>query len=327
MSSRRKFIRNVALSSAAFTVPVKSFPKNFRSFIADDSGPVVVSTWNFGQKANEAAWNVLQSGGSGLDAIEAGIHVPEADPAVTSVGYGGYPDRDGIVTLDACIMDDKGNAGSVCAMEDIMHPITVARMVMEKTPHVIIVGEGARQVAIDNGMETTKLLTADAEKAWKDWLTSHDYKPKLNWEQSHDTIGMLCRDANGNLFGGCSTSGMAFKMHGRVGDSPIIGAGLFVDNEIGAATATGNGEYMIKTAGAHTVVEYMRQGMSPTDACRLSVERIVNKYPDVLKDIQVGFLAMNKAGEFGGYGLHKGYTFAHYNNSGFGVSDAEFIMD
>ena len=326
MTTRRKFLRNIAITGVAFPFAKNISAKSFQ-FKSDDNSPLVISTWNFGLQANEAAWKILESGGSALDAVEAGIYIPEADPKITSVGYGGYPDRDGIVTLDACIMDHMGNCGSVCAMEDIMHPISVARMVMEKTPHVILVGEGAKQLAINNGMETTNLLTEESKQAWQDWLVKHDYKPQINWEKSHDTIGMLCRDASGNISGGCSTSGLAFKMHGRVGDSPIIGAGLFVDNEIGAATATGNGEYMVKISGAHTVVELMRQGMEPADACREAVQRIVVKYPKELKDIQVGFIAMNKQGMYGGYSLHKGFNFAHYDKSGFGLTDAEALMD
>lgn len=319
---RRIFIRSAAISAAALTIPKW---KLFRGK-TDVNKPLVLSTWNFGQVANEAAWTVLKAGGRALDAVEAGVKVPEADPKVSSVGYGGAPDRDGVVTLDACIMDEFGNAGSVCAMEDIMHPVSVARLVLEKTPHVILVGEGARQFAIDNGFKKENLLTPESKAAWEKWLKTGEYKP-INWENYHDTIGMIAIDNFGNLSGACSTSGLAYKMHGRVGDSPIIGAGLFVDNEVGAATATGNGEYMIKVSGSHTVVEMMRQGMSPNDACKEAVTRIAKKFPDKVKDIQAAFIAVNKSGEYGGYALRKGFSFAHYDSNGYGMSDSEFSFE
>lgn len=272
-------------------------------------GPIVISTWSHGVPANAAAWEVLKKGGRALDAVEAGVRVPEADPAVTTVGYGGFPDRDGRVTLDACIMDEFSNCGSVAFLEHIMHPISVARLVMEKTPHVMIVGDGALKFALDNGFKKENLLTADAEKHWKEWLKDADYKPVINWE-NHDTIGMVALDGNGNLSGACTTSGMAFKMHGRVGDSPIIGAGLYVDNEVGAATSTGVGEEVIRICGSHLVVELMRQGLTPEDACREAVERIVKKQPQRSKELQVGFLALNKHGEYGAYCLQKGFNYA-----------------
>ena len=173
----------------------------------------------------------------------------------------------------------------------------------------MLVGEGALQFALANGFKKEKLLTPESEKAWKEWLKTAQYKPIANIE-NHDTIGMLALDANGNLSGACTTSGMAYKMRGRVGDSPIIGAGLFVDNEIGAATSTGQGEEVIRTVGSHLVVELMRQGHSPEDACRKAVERIINRDPKRAKEIQVGFLALNKNGEYGAYCIQKGFTYA-----------------
>ena len=239
------------------------------------------------------------------------------------------PDRDGKVTLDACIMDDKYNCGSVMCLENILHPISVARLVMEKTPHVILVGEGAQQFALANGFKIHNLLTPKSEHDWKEWLKNSNYKPQKNIEnilynkkndpmpgglKNHDTIGMLAMDAAGNLSGACTTSGMAYKMHGRVGDSPVIGAGLYVDNEIGAATATGVGEEVIRIVGAHLIVELMRQGLSPEAACKEGVERIIKRNPAKAKDIQVGFLAINKKGEFGSYCLQKGFTYAVHNS-------------
>lgn len=286
------------------------------------SKPIVLSTWNFGLQANVEAWKILSNNGRALDAVEAGAKVPEGDPSETSVGYGGLPDRDGRVTLDACIMDEHGNCGSVAFLEHIVHPVSVARMVMEKTPHVLLVGDGALQFALANGFKKKKLLTPNSEKAWKEWLKKAEYKPVVNIE-NHDTIGIISLDAHGNLSGACTTSGMAYKMHGRVGDSPIIGAGLYVDNEIGAATATGVGEEVIRIVGCHLVVELMRQGNSPADACKLAVERILKKNPEKAKNVQVGFLALNKNGEYGAYCLQKGFTYAVRDKSGNSLFDSE----
>lgn len=306
-SSRRRFIYQTSLFAGLF-----SFRKVVGAPLASvtsSSGPIVLSTWSHGIPANAAAWEILSKNGRALDAVEAGVRIPEADPLVTSVGLGGYPDRDGHVTLDACIMDEFSNCGSVACLEHIVHPISVARLVMEKTPHVMLVGEGALKFALDNGYKKTNLLTPESEKHWKEWLKDANYKPVVNWE-NHDTIGMIALDSKGNLSGACTTSGMAYKLHGRVGDSPIIGAGLFVDNEVGAATATGVGEEVIRICGSHLVVELMRQGATPGDACREAVERIVKKQPQRSKELQVGFLALNKHGEFGSYCLQKGFNFA-----------------
>ena len=319
---RRDFLRNSLLS-----VPVIS--SNFHeSKINKPTKPIVVSTWDFGKAANAEAWKILKNNGRALDAIEQGARVTEADESNKTVGYGGYPDRDGRVTLDACIMDENGNCGSVMCLEHIMHPISVARLVMEKTPHVILVGEGALQFALANGFKKENLLTPDSELAWKEWLKKSQYNPIMNIENksinqnqpateffpgsidNHDTIGMLALDAQGKLSGGCTTSGMAFKMHGRVGDSPVIGAGLFVDSEVGAATSTGVGEEVIKCVGSHLVVEFMRQGNSPKEACKKVVERIAKRDPEKAKNIQIGFLAIDIHGNYGAYALQKGFSFA-----------------
>ncbi len=312
MTSRRDFIKLSALGATAAAVPGLAEAEVPAKTVRK---PIVLSTWNFGLAANVDAWKVLSAGGRALDAVEAGAKVPEADPTETSVGYGGLPDRDGHVTLDACIMDENGNCGSVAALEHIMHPISVARAVMEKTPHVMLVGEGALQFALENGFQKMNLLTPESEKAWKEWQKKSEYKPVINIE-NHDTIGIIALDSAGNLSGACTTSGMAYKMHGRVGDSPIIGAGLYVDNEVGAATSTGLGEEVIRIVGCHLVVELMRQGHSPEEACRQAVERIVKKNPAKAKEIQVGFLALNKQGEYGAYCLQKGFTYAVYDASG-----------
>lgn len=290
--------------------------------------PIVLSTWNFGLQANEAAWEILKNKGRALDAVEAGVKIPEADPKERSVGYGGRPDRDGRVTLDACIMDEFSNIGSVACLEHIKHPISVARAVMEKTPHVMLVGEGALQFALSQGYKKENLLVEESEKEWKEWLKNSNYKPIVNIE-NHDTIGMIALDEYGNLSGACTTSGMAYKMHGRVGDSPIIGAGLYVDNEIGAATATGHGEEVIRIAGCHLVVELMRQGKSPQKACEEAVMRIVkltqNRNKN-LKDIQVGFIALNKKGEHGAYCVQGGFNYAKYDETGNTLMDAAYYL-
>ena len=281
---------------------------------ASTTHPVVISTWDFGKKANVEAWKVLSAKGRALDAVEKGVQVPEGDPLETSVGLGGLPDRDGRVTLDACIMDEFANCGSVACLEHIVHPISVARKVMETTPHVMLVGDGALQFALANGFKKENLLTAESGKAWKEWLKKAAYKPVANIE-NHDTIGMLALDMNQNLSAACTTSGMAYKMHGRVGDSPIIGAGVFVDNEIGAATSTGVGEEVIRICGSHLVVELMRQGNTPGEACRMAVMRIVKNQPIKSRELQVGFLAVNKAGECGAFALLKGFTYAVYSTT------------
>lgn len=306
--NRRQFIKTgslVALSMAALPKQVLSSGLN---------KPIVLSTWDFGLKANEEAWKILSQNGTALDAVENGVKLVEADPNERSVGYGGRPDRDGFVTLDACIMDQEQNIGSVACLQHIMHPISVARAVMEKTPHVMLVGDGALKFALSQGFKKENLLTPESEKEWKEWLKRSNYKPIVNIE-NHDTIGMIALDHLGNLSGACTTSGMAFKMHGRVGDSPIIGAGLFVDNEIGAATATGHGEEVIRIAGCHLVVELMRQGRSPEEACKEAVERVYKKQQKRASEIQVGFIAINKAGEYGSYCLQKGFNYAVHNSS------------
>ena len=307
-TSRRTFIRTgtAALGVAALSA---------RAGSPAAGGPIVVSTWNFGIQANEAAWKILSNGGRALDAVEAGARIPEADPRITTVGLGGAPDREGIVTLDACIMDENGGCGSVVFLEDIVHPISVARMVMEKTPHVMLAGAGAQQFALANGFKKEKLLTRESELAYKKWLKDSKYKPVINVE-NHDTIGILALDAAGNLSGGCTTSGMAYKMRGRIGDSPIIGAGLFVDNEVGAATATGIGEEVIRVAGSHLVVELMRQGLDPERACREAVARIIRRNGDKAKEMQVGFIAINKKGQVGAYCIQTGFNYAVYDNTG-----------
>ena len=328
MTNRKTFIKTTALASAALLFSSMGEKNDAKKKKKSINKPVVISTWKFGMPANEAAWEILKDKGRALDAVEAGVRIPEGDPKERSVGYGGRPDRDGHVTLDACIMDEFSNAGSVAFLEHIMHPISVARAVMEKTRHIMLVGEGALQFALDQGFKKENLLVEDSEKEWKEWLKKNDYEPRINIE-NHDTIGMIALDMHGNLSGACTTSGLAWKMHGRVGDSPIIGAGLYVDNEVGAATATGHGEEVIRISGSHLVVELMRQGKSPQKACEEAVSRVVKMMKlrnKNLADIQVGFLALNKNGETGAYCVQKGFNYAKYDNTGNRLVDAEYFV-
>lgn len=330
MINRRKFIHASAFTSIAALLGKKAISATSQETVM--GRPVVISTWDAGLAANKAAWEVLSAKGKAIDAVEKGVMVTE-DSKNCCVGLGANPDRDGFVTLDACIMDDKFNCGSVAFLERIKHPISVARRVMEKTPHVMLVGVGAQQFAVAEGfpLEEQK-LSPDAQKAYDNWLKRSEYKPpainveskqghgpfaptKLDdGEWNHDTIGMVAMDAMGNLSGSCTTSGAGFKMRGRIGDSPIIGAGLFVDNEVGACTATGQGEDVIRVAGSHSVVELMRQGLSPEAACKKVVERIVKIKGVKVKDIQVAFLAVNKKGQVGSFAIHPGFDYAIRTN-------------
>lgn len=312
MSNRRKFLKHSILGSMAAPFALWSCEQSEGQATADVttdqqvSLPMSIATWN-NVGACAAAWKVLKEKGSALDAVERGVRIPEADPGDRSVGYGGRPDREGKVTLDACIMDASGNCGSVVFLEDIMHPISVARKVMEETPHVILAGEGARQFAIEQGFEPQNLLTQASREEWEAWLESSQYQPVINIE-NHDTIGMVTLDAKGDIAGACTTSGAAYKMRGRVGDSPVIGAGMFVDNEVGGAAATGLGEAVLKSLGSFLIVELMRQGRSPQAACEEAVMRIVRKQPEHT-DLQVGYLAVDKKGNYGGYSIQPGFVY------------------
>ncbi len=367
MSSRRKFLHSSVLGSVGllFAKRAAAAPHAPASYAVPSHGaiepitghPVVISTWDTGLAANKGAWEVLGRNGSALDAVEAGVKVTESS-LNCCVGLGANPDRDGYVTLDASIMDHQWNCGAVAFLERIRHPISVARRVMEKTPHVMLVGVGAQEFAVAEGFPLEAAgLSEDAKKNYEQWLKKSEYKPVINIENSkgdhsaapgpdggfpddrrrdgslavapadaaphrlpngdwnHDTIGMVAMDAAGNLSGSCTTSGMGFKMRGRLGDSPIIGAGLFVDNEVGAVTATGQGEDVIRICGSHLVVELMRQGLSPEQACKAAIERIARIKKEKAKDIQVAFIALNKKGETGAFALHKGFSYALKNNT------------
>lgn len=313
---RRHFIKlglagsaALATGCAATTAEEASAAEGQVAATGKGKGPIVLSTWDHGMPANAKAWEVLGAGGSVLDAVEQGVAVVESDFTNRSVGLGGMPDRDGIVTLDACIQDHEGRAGAVAFLQGIEHPISVARAVLERTPHVMLVGDGAHRWALENGFPVKQVPMAEEVVAkWQAWKKEQKYWPEPNVE-NHDTIGMVAMDADGRLAGSCTTSGMAFKIHGRVGDSPIIGAGLFVDGDAGAACATGVGELVIRTAGSHTVVELMRQGRSPEEACKEAVQRIIRKHKE-LGDMQVGFLAIRADGAYGGWAMRDGFSYA-----------------
>ena len=307
--NRKAFINRSLLAISGLSL-IPNLKASSRTLPGSCTGtPMIISTWPHGMAANEAAWEVLTQGGRALDAVERGVNVTELDPKITSVGYGGYPDRDGFITLDSCIMDESGNAGSVTFLQHIKTPVSVARMVMEKTPHVMLSGEGALQFALANGFKKEELHTEFSRKSWEYWIKENNYIP-VN-EHNHDTISMLAIDENGDLSGACSTSGTAFKYHGRVGDSPIIGAGLYVDNEIGGAGATGVGEVIMKILGTHSIVESMRRGISPQEACEEAVQRAMKKVPDV-RNQPVYFIALNKEGEYGAYGINTEFQYALY---------------
>ncbi len=321
---RRKFLKNSTLGTAGIlSTPLIAAQAGLNSESLDsltrEIKPIVLATWDVAN-ATSRAWEVLKEGATSLDAVEQGVMVEEADENNQTVGKGGRPDRDGQVTLDACIMDKDGNCGSVVYLKNIVHAVSVARKVMEETPHVMLAGDGAEKFAYEQGFPKEDLLTARSRQEWEEWKKTSQYKPIINIE-NHDTIGMLAIDSKGDISGACTTSGMAYKIAGRVGDSPIIGAGLFVDNEVGGATATGVGEEVVRTVGSFLIVELMRQGKSPQEACEIAVKRIVAKNPGY-RDFQVGFIALNKKGETGGYCIQPGFSYRTYSEEGHSLTPA-----
>ena len=305
--NRRRFIQGSACLSAtgAFSCANSLAETNSKpnselraaSMTTKRKRPLFIATWPFGKLSCEAAVKIATESGSMLDAIEKGIWVTENDVKNASVGIGGMPNAAGAVELDACIMSGPDhNAGSVAGIQDILHPISVARLVMEKTPHVMLVGEGAKQFAIKQGHAATNLLTDKQKEKWQAWKKEQAAQPKVS-EDNHDTIAMLGIDEKGDLYGGCSTSGWGYKIPGRVGDSPIIGSGLYVDNKVGAAGATGLGENVMRHCGSFLVVEMMRNGASPVEACEQAVNRIAELDPKNLDNLDINFIALNKKGE------------------------------
>ena len=320
---RRHFLKNTSLTGIGLAVTGSAIncsnsrkdnmPKEKTPLSIDRAKfPIAICTWAF-QKANAAAGNALEEGKNALDAAIEGVSVEEENIKNTTVGKGGTPDREGNVTLDACVMDSNGDCGAVLCVENITNVALLAKHVMEDTPHVILAGKGAEELAYAKGFKKDNLLTEESKKSWEEWKQSPEYKPIINIE-NHDTIGMLCMDKNGDIAGACTTSGLGYKMKGRVGDSPIIGSGLFIDNEVGGAVATGMGEEVLKTVGSFLIVELMRNGMSPQAACEEAINRIVTKN-DRYKEFQVAYVAMNKAGDVGSYCIHEGFTIMKYQNS------------
>ena len=339
--NRKKFLQLSSLSLGACTLA---------SFTTVANKPIVISTWESGMAVNAAAWKILAANGKAIDAVAAGAIYIENE-INCCVGLGGNPDRDGFVTLDACIMDHNANCGAVAGLERIKHPVSVAKKLMEQTPHVLLVGNGAQQFALQNGFHLEKkILSKNARKAFEEWKISNQYKPVQNIENqpatsgrkkkngpfapaffddgtpNHDTMGLIALDESGNLSGAVTTSGMAFKMHGRVGDSAVPGAGLFVDNEVGAATSSGVGEEVIRICGTHLVVEFMRQGLHPKEACKKAIQRIVKRDQAYAKNIQVGFLAMNNKGQYGAYAIQKGFVFAVKSGTENVIHASEYLL-
>jgi len=311
--------------------------------------PVVISTWKHGVAANNAAYDVLINNGNSLDAVENGVKVSEDDPDVLSVGYGGLPDADGRVTLDAAIMDWKARVGSVICVENIKNPISLARLILEKTEHMVLAGDGAYDFAIKNGFKPESLLTENSLKRYNEWKVSDSSKPEeihtddfikpwkqdnnmsINEDGNHDTIGMVAIDKNANVSASCTTSGMAWKLHGRVGDSPMIGSGLYVDGEIGGAASTGRGEECIRACGSFLIVEMMRMGLTPKDACRVACERVykLNLLSSHNRDhlFQVGFIALNNKGEYGAFSVRQGFQYAVYADGKSTLIDSDYLLN
>ena len=320
MISRRSF-----MLKSSITIIGTSLLKNGLAFKLQNNFPVVISTWDFGLPANEAAWKILSNGGYSLDAVEQGVRVPEDDPNVMSVGYGGIPDSMGKVTLDASIMDEKGRAGSVTFLQHIKHPVSVARILLEKKQFEILSGKGALKFALNNGFKKDKLLTPESKAEWKKWKkevkesNSNEIGQSINLNK---TFGMLAIDQEGRISGACSSSGISYKKYGVVGDSAIIGAGLYIDGKAGGAVATGNGDLIMKTLGSFFIVEMMRNGKTPKEACEEAIKRIVQKSPDY-EHYQVGFLALNKTGEYSSYSIQPGFNFAVKTDDFGGTKEAE----
>lgn len=311
---RRKFLKNTSKLSLVGLISPDLFETKNNSFLINDSNlkaPISICTWNF-SNANTIAGSELENGASALDGAIKGASVEESNSSNTTVGYGGAPDREGNVSLDACVMNHLGDCGAVAAVKNVRSVAALAKDVMEKTPHVMLVGEGAEEFAISQGYKAENLLTPLSKKQWNKWLNKSNYKPIINIE-NHDTIGVLCMDNKGDFSGACSTSGLAYKMKGRVGDSPIIGSGLFIDNTIGGAVATGMGEEVVRTVGSFLIVELMRQNYTPQKACEIAIQRIIDKEKGK-PDFQVAYIAINKIGEIGSYSINKGFSYCLYAN-------------
>jgi len=307
--SRRQFVRGTAVGFLG--VVALPHARGADPALQTGGAPLIISTWPFGKPSNDEALKVLSQGSSVLDAVEQGIRLAESTSPSQSVGLGGKPNAAGVVQLDACIMSGLGHhAGSVAALEGIRHPISVARRIMEKTKHVMLVGEGARLFALEQGFEA---IPVDTRELYEKWQREHPVeKPKPSNQKSgnHDTIALLVLGTDGNIAGGCSTSGLSGKLPGRVGDSPILGSGLYVDNEVGAAGATGVGENVMRFCATFRIVEYMRQGLSPEEACLETIRQIARIDSKRMSDLSINFIALDKHGRYGAAGTDRNFQFA-----------------
>ncbi len=349
--NRRKFLGTLSGLSLGSLLPAKlAFPairtsRTLRSPVA--KGPMILCSRGekWGPKVTQPGYDVLASGGPVLDAVEKGANVVELDPEDLSVGYGGLPNEEGVVQLDASVMfGPTHNCGSVGALEGIKTPCSVARLVMERTDHMMLVGAGAQKFAVAHGFKVENLLTEKARLVWLKW--KENLSDKDDWFPAPEgvdynkktkritgTINVLAMDAKGDIAGITTTSGLAFKIPGRVGDSPIIGAGLYLDNDVGAAGATGRGEEVIRTCGSFYVVQLMREGKSPMEACKMACERIVeiNKRNGVPIDFNDKFVAFNKKGEVGCYSIlgskDKGPTVSWMDETGFHTIRGGYLFE
>ncbi|HXX24047.1 MAG TPA: N(4)-(beta-N-acetylglucosaminyl)-L-asparaginase [Terriglobia bacterium] len=301
---RRDFMKSMAGAAALAAVEAK--PAS-----ALESGPVFLSTWVHGKPANERAAEVFKGGGSLLDAVEKGINVPEDDPRVMSVGYGGLPNEEGEVELDAAIMDGtRHHAGAVCSLRHIKNPISVARLVLERTRHTTLAGEGAFRFALKMGFEPQLLLTPESLKKYMDWKSNSQRKTFWVTSETHDTIGMVATDGKGHVVSGCSTSGLAWKIPGRVGDSPLVGCGVYADDNVGAASATGDGDLMTNYCTSISIVHYMASGMSPQDACLELLRHMANTDPKN-KNGDCCVIAINNSGGIGAASMKSAYRLSY----------------
>ena len=341
MIDRRKFIKT--LSALGISIPAMKSELLGKTSTAKKDNPIILCSRGeqWGRKVLKPGWDILRKNGTLLDAIEKSANVTELDPNDTSVGYGGLPNEDGVVQLDAQIMNGPDhNCGSVACLEGIKTPCSVARLVMERTDHIHLVGKGAQDFARMHGFKVENLLTESTRKIWVEWKENlsdkDDYFPPADGNYNHDrttgTINVLGVNKNGDVAGITTTSGLAWKIPGRVGDSPIIGAGLYVDNEVGAVGATGRGEEMIRSCGSFLGVEYMRNGMSPQEACEAVCKRIIdiNGGPSKV-DFNDKIVALSKDGEVGCAAIQgrKGGepTVATWSKKGFKATKGTYLIE
>ncbi|MDA0986876.1 MAG: N(4)-(beta-N-acetylglucosaminyl)-L-asparaginase [Bacteroidetes bacterium] len=325
--------RRIFIQKTAFASILPLIPKNTFSNPASSFKPISIASGN-GLQATAKAMEIILKGGDALDAVVAGVNIVENDPNDNSVGYGGLPNYEGVVELDSSVMHGATHrAGAVAALQNIKNPASVAKMVLERTDHVLIVGEGALKFARMHGFKEENLLTEESRKEWVKWREmmskEDDYLPPHSIDEldlgantkealkTYGTINCLGLDLAGNISGVTTTSGLSYKIPGRVGDSPIIGAGLYVDNEVGAAGSTGRGEANLLDCSSFMIVEFMRQGLSPTDACLEACKRIATHTKEkrlLTKDgkpnFNVSFYAINKKGGYGSAAIYEGIKYA-----------------